>query len=115
MAFTTTVIVISVLIAGMDFLIAKKSLEENKKEGYFLGCSCQLAAIVDISYLLSILVDNSLVYACLTSIYFISIDLMLNYDYSYYLIDSVILEFLPSFVLYLSLDLHILSSSSLMQ
>lgn len=79
MGFVTVVMLISISIALMDLMIAKKSFAENKKEGFYLGRSCLLAALVDISYLLSILVEDRLIYACLTSIYFITIDLMLNY------------------------------------
>ena len=78
MAFVTIIISISICIAMMDFMLAGKSFSEKNKEGYYLGGACLLGALVDISYLLSILVDNHLVYACLTSIYFINIDVMLH-------------------------------------
>ena len=73
------IILISVFIAVMDVLIAVKSFEKKQKEGFYLGFASLLAAVVDISYLISILVENPMLYSCLTSVYFISIDIMLNF------------------------------------
>lgn len=46
-------IVISIIIAATDILLAVKSFEKNKTTGRFLGFACMGAAIVDISYLIS--------------------------------------------------------------
>ena len=47
-------IVISIIIAATDILLAVKSFKMNKTTGRFLGFACMGAAIVDISYLISI-------------------------------------------------------------
>ncbi len=45
-------IVISIIIAATDILLAVKSFKKNKTTGRFLGFACMGAAIVDISYLI---------------------------------------------------------------
>lgn len=70
-------IVISIIIAATDILLAVKSFEKNKTTGRFLGFACMGAAIVDISYLISIISDSYMCMAIMSSIYFISIDFML--------------------------------------
>ena len=42
-------IVISIIIAATDILLAVKSFKKNKTTGRFLGFACVGAAIVDIS------------------------------------------------------------------
>ena len=44
----------SIIIAAMDIILAMKSIKKNKTTGRFLGLACIGAAIVDISYLISI-------------------------------------------------------------
>lgn len=70
-------IVISIIIAATDILLAVKSFKKNKTTGRFLGFACVGAAIVDISYLISIISDSYMCMAAMSSIYFISIDFML--------------------------------------
>lgn len=70
-------IVISIIIAATDILLAVKSFKKNKTTGRFLGFACMGAAIVDISYLISIISDSYMCMAAMSSIYFISIDFML--------------------------------------
>lgn len=70
-------IVISVLIAIADILLSVKSIQKNKTTGRYLGYACAVAAIVDISYLISILNDSYLCMSIMSSIYFASIDIML--------------------------------------
>ncbi|MDY3918709.1 MAG: diguanylate cyclase [Candidatus Limivivens sp.] len=70
-------IIVSVLIAWMDLILAGKSFQKNKTTGRFLGCACAGAAVVDISYLISILNDSYLCMSIMSSIYFVSIDVML--------------------------------------
>ena len=70
-------IVISIIIAATDILLAVKSFEKNKTTGRFLGFACMGAAIVDISYLISIISDSYMCMAIMSCIYFISIDFML--------------------------------------
>lgn len=75
--FLESYIVISVLIALTDAVLSKKSIQKNKTTGRFLGYACAGAAVVDISYLISILNDSYLCMSVMSSIYFVSIDIML--------------------------------------
>ena len=68
---------ISILIACIDIVLAIKSIQKNKTTGKFLGFACIGAAVVDISYLISILNDSYLCMSVMSSIYFVSIDIML--------------------------------------
>lgn len=68
---------ISILIAVLDMILAVKSIQKNQSTGRYLGFACAGAAIVDVSYLISILYDNYLCMSIMSSIYFVSIDLML--------------------------------------
>lgn len=70
-------IAISILIAIADILLSVKSIQKNKTTGRYLGYACAVAAIVDISYLISILNDSYLCMSIMSSIYFASIDIML--------------------------------------
>ena len=70
-------IVISVLIAAIDIILAVQSLQKNKTTGRFLGYACAGAAVVDISYLVSILNEGYFCVSISSSVYFISIDIML--------------------------------------
>ncbi|MGN0732914.1 MAG: diguanylate cyclase domain-containing protein [Emergencia sp.] len=117
MEFKLTIILISVIIAMMDVVLAKLSFAKNKKEGKYLGWACILAALVDLSYLLSIFTENYLLYSCLTSLYFISIDLMLNVLVSFvYLFtklprDAVQRGVIKAFRIYLAIDIMLLASN----
>lgn len=55
-------IVISIIIAATDILLAVKSFEKNKTTGRFLGFACMGAAIVDISYLISMAVIQEIIF-----------------------------------------------------
>ena len=70
-------IIISVLIALLDIVLAVKSYWKNKTTGRFLGFACAGAAVVDLSYLVSILNDEYLCMSVMSSIYFVTIDVML--------------------------------------
>ncbi len=67
----------SIIIAVMDIILAMKSIKKNKTTGRFLGLACIGAAIVDISYLISIISDSYMAMSIMSSIYFVSIDYML--------------------------------------
>lgn len=67
----------SILIAVIDVILAVKSIQKKIPMGRFLGYACVGAAVVDVSYLISILYDNYLCMSIMSSIYFVSIDLML--------------------------------------
>lgn len=70
-------IFISVLIALMDVYLSVKSFQKNAATGRYLGWACASAAMVDISYLISILSRDYFLVSVTSSIYFASIDLML--------------------------------------
>ena len=70
-------IMISILIALVDAVLAIKSFQKNKTTGRFLGHACTGAAVVDISYLVSILNDDYLCMSVMSSIFFVTIDVML--------------------------------------
>ena len=70
-------IVISVMIAITDILLAIQSVKKNKTTGRFLGLACAAAALVDISYLISIISKSYLNMSIMSSVYFVGIDFML--------------------------------------
>lgn len=70
-------IVISVMIAITDILLAIQSMKKNKTTGRFLGLACAAAALVDISYLISIISKSYLNMSIMSSVYFVGIDFML--------------------------------------
>ena len=75
--FLDCYIIISVMIAVIDIVLAVNSIQKNKTTGRFLGFACVGAAVVDVSYLISILNDSYLCMSVMSSIYFVSIDIML--------------------------------------
>ena len=75
--FLDIYIKVSILIAFVDAVLAVKSFQKNKTTGRFLGCACAGAAVVDISYLVSILNDEYRCMSVMSSIYFVTIDVML--------------------------------------
>ncbi|MCI7796729.1 MAG: diguanylate cyclase [Lachnospiraceae bacterium] len=75
--FLDVYIKLSVLIALLDAVLAVKSFQRNKTTGRFLGCACAGAAVVDLSYLVSILNNDYLCMSVMSSIYFVTIDVML--------------------------------------
>lgn len=77
MIFLDIYIKVSILIAVIDVFLAWRSFRKNKTTGRYLGFACAGSAIVDISYLVSILVDDYLFMSVMSSIYFVTIDLML--------------------------------------
>lgn len=68
---------VSVLIALVDVILAIKSFQKNRTSGRFLGFSCVGAAVVDISYLISILSGEYQCMSIMSSVYFVTIDVML--------------------------------------
>ena len=68
---------ISVIIALMDVFLAIKSFQKEGTTGRPLGFACLGAAVVDISYLISILSGEYLRMSIMSSIYFVTIDIML--------------------------------------
>lgn len=72
-----TYVFLSIIIAATDIILAIKSIKKNKTTGRFLGLACIGAAIVDISYLISIISDSYMAMSVMSSIYFVSIDYML--------------------------------------
>ncbi|SHL19229.1 PAS domain S-box-containing protein/diguanylate cyclase (GGDEF) domain-containing protein [Fibrobacter sp. UWH5] len=70
-------IVASLFIAVLDSLLAIVSFRKGGVQGKALGATCVGCAFVDLSYLVSVLVDDYFVYSCLSSVYFVCIDIML--------------------------------------
>lgn len=64
----------SIIIAATDIILGMKSIKKNKTTGRFLGLACIGAAIVDVSYLISIISDSYMAMSVMSSIYFVSID-----------------------------------------
>lgn len=75
--FSDFYIYFSVLIALADIFLAVMSLQKNRTTGRFLGYACLGAAVVDVSYLVSILNDEYLCMSVMSSVYFVNIDIML--------------------------------------
>lgn len=75
--FLDCYIMISVFIALIDVALAVKCFQENKTTGRYLGYACLGAAVVDVSYLISILNDDYMYMSIMSSIYFVTIDMML--------------------------------------
>ena len=76
-AFITIYELLSVFIAILDLYLAAKSFAKESTAGMFLGWSCIFAAIVDISYLISIIAEHYLLMSIMSSVYFAAIDVML--------------------------------------
>ena len=57
-AFLDGYIKVSILIALVDTVLAMKSFQKKNAIGRYLGFACAGAAVVDISYLISILNDD---------------------------------------------------------
>ena len=76
-AFLESYQIISILIALIDGILAVKSLQKKTPAGRYLGLACVGAAVVDISYLISILNDDYLCMSLMSSVYFVTIDFML--------------------------------------
>lgn len=68
---------VSLVIALIDIILAVKSTKKNRTTGRFLGYACAGAALVTVSYLISILTGHYLWMSVMSSIYFINIDLTL--------------------------------------
>lgn len=68
---------VSIAIAVMDGVLAAKAMGKHTTTGRNLGAACIGAAVVDISYLISILTDSYLCTSIMSSIYFATIDVML--------------------------------------
>lgn len=68
---------ISVVIAAIDSILAIKSSQKQTATGKYLALACACAALVDISYLISILTDSHLCMSVMSSVYFVTIDFML--------------------------------------
>ena len=75
--FLDIYIKVSILIAVIDVFLAWQSFRKNGTTGRYLGLACVGAAIVDISYLASILAGNYLFMSVMSSVYFVTIDFML--------------------------------------
>ena len=70
-------IYISIFIAMTGVILSVKSFQKNKTTGFFLGCACAAAAVVDISYLVSILSEDYFCVSVMSSSYCASVDVVL--------------------------------------
>lgn len=70
-------VVVSLIVAVLDILLATKAFKKGNLRGKALGGTCVGCALVDLSYLGSALVKNHFLYSCLSSLYFVCIDVML--------------------------------------
>lgn len=68
---------LSLLIALIDCILAVLSIRKNKTTGRYLGFACAGAAVVNLSYLVSILSDQYECMSVMSSFYFVNIDFML--------------------------------------
>lgn len=75
--FLNVYAIFSIFIALIDIVLAVKSRQKSKTTGRYLSYACLGAAVVDISYLISILNDDYMCVSVMSSIYFVNIDLML--------------------------------------
>ncbi|MGN0996769.1 MAG: diguanylate cyclase domain-containing protein [Candidatus Ventricola sp.] len=75
--FLDCYIKISILIAVADVILAVKSWKKNRTTGRYLAYACLGAAVVDISYLISILNEDYRCMSVMSSVYFVNIDIML--------------------------------------
>ena len=79
MPFVAAYSVVSVLIAVVDLMIAARIFSLKRKGSRALAWTCVMTAVVDIFYLTSILSSNYRVVSVSSSLYFFSIDVMLNF------------------------------------
>ncbi len=70
-------IIASLVFAALDVLLAVMSFRKRGVLGKALGATCVGCALVDLSYLVSVCVENAFLYSCMSSLYFVSVDLML--------------------------------------
>ena len=77
MIFLDIYVKVSILIAVIDVFLAWQSFRKDKTTGRYFSFACVGAAVVDISYLVSILANDYLYMSVMSSIYFITIDFML--------------------------------------
>ncbi|MDY3282595.1 diguanylate cyclase domain-containing protein [Dysosmobacter sp.] len=75
--FLEIYIKISILIALADGVLAIKSILKHNTMGKYLGFACAGAAVVDVSYLVSILNSDYRCVSVMSSVYFVNIDIML--------------------------------------
>ena len=66
--FLDCYIKLSILIAVIDIMLSIMSFQKNRTTGRYLGYACAGAAVVDISYLISILKDSYLCMSVTSSI-----------------------------------------------
>ena len=72
--FSLTYLAVSIALAAVDLFLAAKALKKKGKTGIYLGGACIGAAVVDLSYLASILLEDYFPVSVMSSIYFASID-----------------------------------------
>ena len=68
---------LSLALTAADLWIAVLAWKKKTRTGKYLGIACIFAAVVDVSYLVSVLAKNYFVVSFFSSVYFGSIDWML--------------------------------------
>lgn len=74
--FLTEYIIVSLLFAAVDVLLAVMSFKKKDSRGRALGYTCVGCAFVDLAYLGSVICDNLFLYSCLSSLYFWGVSFM---------------------------------------
>ena len=77
-SFTIVFIVLAILLAVFDFVIARKAYYSDGETGQHLGIAAFFAGVVTVSYFLSTVVKPPKLMSLFSSIYFLSIDWMLT-------------------------------------
>ncbi len=75
--FLYNYVVISLIVAILDVVLAVQAFKKGNLRGKALGGTCVGCALVDLSYLASALCESRFLFACFSSVYFVCIDLML--------------------------------------
>ncbi len=70
-------IIASLVFAALDVLLAVASFKKGGVRGKALGGTCIGCALVDLSYLISCCCTSKFLFSCMSSVYFVCIDIML--------------------------------------
>lgn len=70
-------LVASLVFGALDIILAIMSFRKGGSRGKSLGFTCIGCATVDLSYLVTCFCDNAFAFSCVSSVYFMSVDVML--------------------------------------
>ncbi len=86
MGYTYVYCIMSVLFTILDIVLARRGFKSNKGAlSRHLGFACLFGALVQAAYLISVSMDNYLVMSIASTVYFLSIDIMLRFALLYVL------------------------------